>query len=260
MPNGQENEPPRLFLPLQGKAGARRHKNLEGEQTGPPDGFDGRPRVPESGTPSEGSKTRPTSRTRWEYPRQGQEGREESPRREASSRWTLSNETSIPDHTSPALMTTPSGCSQPPQTWHRFSHGSRDRSSPKTMTLAPPGVRHAPSLEKVRPANKGRRLPSRTNAFRRKGRSGAVPPEKSSITLEGVQNSSKGSGATPAGVARTTPTETRPLEEALLEHKRSSRDSGLLPRMSIGGIPIDTHNGRIREQIETLTRRSDLNT
>jgi len=53
--------------------------------------------------PSEGSKTRPASRTRWGYPRQGQEGREGFPRREASSRRTLSNETGNPDHVDPAL-------------------------------------------------------------------------------------------------------------------------------------------------------------
>jgi len=135
VPNGQEDEPSQLFLPLQGRAGTRHHKNLEGVQADPPDGFDGRPRVPESGTPSRGSKTRLASRTHWEYPRQRREGREESPQREALSHWTLSNETTIPDHTSLALIRTPPGCSQPPRTGQGFSLGSTVRNSPLLTVL-----------------------------------------------------------------------------------------------------------------------------
>ena len=123
---------------------------------------------------------RPASRTHWGYPRQGQEGREESPRREASSRWTLSNETSILDHASPALMRTPLGCSQPHRMGHGFSLGLPDRTSPRTMTLTPLGVRHAPRLEKVKPANEDRRLTSGTNALLWKGRLGAVASDGNS--------------------------------------------------------------------------------
>jgi len=54
------------------------------------------------GCPANGRKSRPALRTRWGCPRQGRDGREESPRREASSRWTLSNKTSNPDHVDPA--------------------------------------------------------------------------------------------------------------------------------------------------------------
>jgi len=49
------------------------------------------------GCPMSGQKTRPASRTHRGCPRRGRDGREESPRREASSRWTLWNETSNPD-------------------------------------------------------------------------------------------------------------------------------------------------------------------
>jgi len=58
---------------------------------------------PSQGCPASGRKTRPASRTRWGCPRRGRDGREESPRGETSSRWTLSNETSNPDHVDPAL-------------------------------------------------------------------------------------------------------------------------------------------------------------
>jgi len=57
---------------------------------------------PSQGCPASGRITRPASRTRWGCPRRGRDGRVESPRREASSRWTLSNETSNPDHIDPA--------------------------------------------------------------------------------------------------------------------------------------------------------------
>jgi len=107
--------------------------------------------------------------THWEYPRQGQVGREESPRLEASSRWTLSNETSIPDHASLALMRMPLGCSQPHPTGHGFSLGLTDNSSPRTMMLAPSGVRNAPSPKGVKPANEGWRFPPEQTAFNKKG-------------------------------------------------------------------------------------------
>ena len=153
---------------------------------------------------------RPASRTHWGYPRQGQEGREESPRREASSRWTLSNETSILDHVSPALMRTPLGCSQPHRTGHGFSLGLPDNSSSGTMMLAPSGVRHAPCPKGGKLANECWRFPPRTDK----------------IALKGVQDPFKGSGANPAGVARTTSIETRPSKEPLFEPQCSNRGSG----------------------------------
>ena len=54
----------------------------------------------------------------------------------------------------------------------------------------------------------------------------SVSIELGNITLEGVKDSSKGSGATPAGVARATPQKLDQQEEPLLERKRSNRDSG----------------------------------
>ena len=71
--------------------------------------------------PGEGSKTRSASKTGSGYPRQGQEGREESPRREATSRWTLSNETSNPDRTKPAFYENASGLQLTPRMGHGFS-------------------------------------------------------------------------------------------------------------------------------------------
>ena len=94
------------------------------------------------------------------------------------------------------------------------------------MTLAPPGVRHDPSLEKAKPASKGPKPLFRNKQLLKKGEIGSYPIRKSSIALKGVKDSSKGSGATPAGVARTTPAKTGTTKQYLLEHKRPSRDSG----------------------------------
>ena len=102
---------------------------------------------------------------------------------------------------------------------------------------APSGVRHDPSLEKVRSAGKGRKLPSRTKNLLESGEIKGSPTRKSSIALEGVKDSSKGSGATPTGVARATPMKTQPSEEPLLEHKRLSRDSGATVKDINRGYP-----------------------
>ena len=60
----------------------------------------------------------------------------------------------------------------------------------------------------------------------------SVSIRKGDITLEGVKNSSKGSGATPAGVACATPRKPDQRKEPLLERKRSSRDS----RATVEGV------------------------
>ena len=57
------------------------------------------------------------------------------------------------------------------------------------------------------------------------------------ITLEGVKDSSKGSGATPAGVARATPRKFDQREEPLLERKRSNRDLGATVEGISNGYP-----------------------
>ena len=114
-------------------------------------------------------KMRHPSRTHREYPRQRQVGRKESPRGEASSHWTLSNEISILDHASLALMRMPSGCSQPHRTGHGFTLGLPDNSSPKTMVLTPSGVHHTPSPRWEKPANEGRKPPPRRIPLDEKG-------------------------------------------------------------------------------------------
>jgi len=170
-----------------------RRKNLEGAQTGPPDGFNCRPRVPESGTPSEGSKMRPAPGTRWEYPRHGREGRDESSRREPSSRWTLSNETSIPDRTSPALMRAPPCCSQPPRTGQELpnrssSWGDHARSTESTSRSQP---------RKGRTGKQGPKALFQNKRLLEKGEIRSNPIRKISIALKGVKDSSKGSGLPP---------------------------------------------------------------
>ena len=59
-----------------------------------------------------------------------------------------------------------------------------------------------------------------------KGEIESASIRKSNITLEGVKDSSKGSRATPAGVARATPQKLDRRKEPLLERMRSNRDSG----------------------------------
>ena len=56
-------------------------------------------------------------------------------------------------------------------------------------------------------------------------------------TRKGVNDSSKGSGATPAGVARATPRKIGQRKEPLLERKRSSRDSGAIVEGVDKGYP-----------------------
>ena len=73
------------------------------------------------------------------------------------------------------------------------------------MTLAPSRVRHDPSHEKVRMTDKGRKHPSRTKRLFEKGKIGSGYIRKSNTALEGVQDSSNGSRATPAGAAHVTP-------------------------------------------------------
>ena len=93
------------------------------------------------------------------------------PTGEASSRWTLSNETSTLDYTSLALMRMPPGCSQPHRTGHAFSLGLPNKSSFRTMMLTPLGVHHTPSPKGGKSANEARGLPPRMNTPRQKGRS-----------------------------------------------------------------------------------------
>jgi hypothetical protein len=105
------------------------------------------------------------------------------------------------------------------------------------MTLAPPGVRHDPSLEKAKPTGKGPKPLFKNKQLSEKGEIGSNPIRESSVVLEGVKDSSKGSGATPAGVARATPKEGRPTKEPLLERKCPSRDSGAVIEGVSKGYP-----------------------
>ena len=129
----------------------------------------------------------------------GQEGREESPWREASSRWTLSNKTSLLDHASLPLMRTPLGCSQPHRTGHGFSLGLPNKSSPRTITLAPSRVRHAPSLKEVKPANKGRKFPSKNERPSEEGKLEALTSEKAIQPSKECKTPSRSLGLPPRG-------------------------------------------------------------
>ena len=89
------------------------------------------------------------------------------------------------------------------------------------MMLAPLGLRHAPYPKGGKPTSKGRRFPPRTDK----------------IAFKGVQDSLKGLGATPAGVARATSMETQLLEEPLFEPQWSNRGSGATINDVNGGYP-----------------------
>jgi len=91
------------------------------------------------------------------------------------------------------------------------------------VTLAPPGVRHDPDAQ---PAERGPEPPFHNGQLLEKEGIESVSTRKGNITLEGVKDSSKGLGATPAGVAHATPRKLDQRKEPLLERKRSSRDSG----------------------------------
>ena len=95
------------------------------------------------------------------------------------------------------------------------------------MTLAPPGVRHNPN---AKPTDRSLCPSSVMNIKSASVRLG-------NITLEGVKDSSKGSGATPAGVAHVTPRKLDQREEPLLERKRSNRDSGATVKGVNKGYP-----------------------
>ena len=90
------------------------------------------------------------------------------------------------------------------------------------MTLAPPGVRHDPDAE---PADLSPKPAFHNALLSEKGEIKSVSVRKGNITLEGVKDSSKGSGPTPTGFARVTPRKLDQQEEPLLERKRSNRDS-----------------------------------
>ena len=222
-PNGRKGKPSWSFLPLQDKVRTRHDKNVEGSQTGPLNGFNGRPRVPESGMTSEGSKTRPASRNHWGCPRQGQKGREESTRREAASCWTLSNETSNPDRVDPALWERLRATADPLE-WGTGSHldypiGAR----PGVGDARSTGSTSRPQCE-ISWSKPKAPLPWRTTSgeggnqerFHQKRQHN---PRRSQRLLQGL-------GSYPRGGRSRDPTETRPTREPLLERKRSNRDLG----------------------------------
>ena len=91
------------------------------------------------------------------------------------------------------------------------------------MTLAPPGVHHDPDAKS---ADRSPKPLFHSGQLSEKGEIESVSIRKDDITLEEVKDSSKGSGATPAGVARATPRKLDKREEPLLERKRSKRDLG----------------------------------
>jgi len=70
------------------------------------------------------------------------------------------------------------------------------------------------------------------------------------ITLEGVKNSSKGSGATPAG-SLACPHRTLTMKYSLHSSVSAEMETrGLLSRISVRGTPADVHVGIIHTQFE----------
>ena len=117
------------------------------------------------------------------------------------------------------------------------------------MTLAPPGVRHdlnAKSADQsLKPLFHGGRHPE-------KGEIKSASIRKGSITLEGVKDSSKGSGATPVGVARVTPRKLDRRESLYSSASARIETWGILSRLSMRGTLTDAHNERTRMKIEAL--------
>jgi len=74
---------------------------------------------------------------------------------------------------------------------------------------------------------------------------------KGDISLEGVEDSSKGSGATPAGVARATPRKLNRRKSLYSSASTRAKTRGLLSRVSIRGTPTNVHK-RTHMQIEVL--------
>jgi len=166
------------------------------------------------------------------------------------SHWTLSNETSILDRSSLPLTRTPPCCKQPHRTGHGFSLGLPDKSSPRTMTLAPSGVRHAPSLKKVKTANKGRGLPSRTNALGREENLGADTTEEAIQPSKESNTPSRPRGLPPRGSLARPP---RKLNLQKNPYSNTSAQTGardLLSRVSIRGTPASAQNVRTHKHFE----------
>ena len=73
------------------------------------------------------------------------------------------------------------------------------------MMLAPPKARRNPNLEKAKLVSEGSKPLFHNERLSEKGGIGSELIGKSSIAFEEAQDSSKDSGATPAGVAHATP-------------------------------------------------------
>ena len=144
------------------------------------------------------------------------------------------NETSIRDHASLALKRTPSGYSQSHRTGHGFSLALLDKSSPRTMTLAPPGVRHAPSLKKVKTANEGRELPSRTNTLQMKENLRADTTKKVIQPSKETNTPSRSRGLPPQGSLAQPPQKLDHQKNPCSNTSARTGARGLLSRMSIG--------------------------
>ena len=111
------------------------------------------------------------------------------------------------------------------------------------MALAPPGVRRDPD---AKPTNRGLWLTfhdEHQERFRRLG----------NITLEGVKNSSKGSGATPEGsLARPHGTSKKRLYPSA---SARTETRGLLSRVSARGTLTNAHDESTHTKLRSPTRR-----
>jgi len=137
----------------------------------------------------------------------------------------------------PCFMRTPPGYSCPPRKGHRFSLGLPARNSiwSGRRSLYREYVETSAQNELIR-------------TFHHWCRQRFC--ELGDITLEGVKNSSKGSGATPAGsLARP---HGNPTKEYSLHSSASAQmeTRGLLSRVSVRGILTDAYNKITHTQIE----------
>jgi len=115
------------------------------------------------------------------------------------------------------------------------------------VTLAPPGVRD--DLD----AKSTDRSPKPLFHDRQRSEKGEIESasiRKGNITLEGVKDSSKGSGATPTRVARATPQKLDRRESLYSSTSARIETQGLLSRVSIRDTLTDAHNQKTRVQIE----------
>jgi len=108
------------------------------------------------------------------------------------------------------------------------------------MMLAPPGVRRDPCTKQTNQSLQLAFHDGHRECFRRLG----------NITLEGVKNSSKGSGATPAGSLAHSHGNSTTKKSLHLSASARIETRGLFSRISVRGNLTDEHSESIRMKVE----------